>query len=186
MSPATSTCPTPAGNLVIEVKTNYPADGSVSLTLHPAHSARFPLYLRVPKWTARYTATVSGKQYEGKPGEFLAIERQWKSGDQVQIEMDLTTRVLPGGPSYPYSVAIARGPQILALEQAVNRDVLDLQAAGPRSMELKLRGAEAMLPAQWRGTQAYDFDGEVAGKPHALVLVPFSDARTYRVWLLKP
>jgi hypothetical protein len=43
-----------------------------------------------------------------------------------------------------------------------------------------------MLPAHWHGTQAYEFDGEVAGDPHVLVLVPFSDARTYRVWLLKP
>lgn len=177
---------THAGNVEIEAKTNYPAEGAVTLTLRPAQAARFPLYLRVPKWTARYRATVVGKQYEGKPGEFLAIDRQWHPGDQVHIEMDLTTRLLPGESSYPYCVAIARGPQILALEQAVNRDVLDLQAAGPRTAEVKLRGAESMLPAHWHGTQAYEFDGEVAGDPHVLVLVPFSDARTYRVWLLKP
>jgi hypothetical protein len=29
-------------------------------------------------------------------------------------------------------------------------------------------------------------DGVVAGKPQPLTLVPFTDARTYRVWLLKP
>jgi DUF1680 family protein len=178
--------PTRAGNLAIDVKTNYPADGSIILTLHPAQAARFPLYLRVPKWTTRYTASTSGQQFEGDPGEFLAIDREWKPGDQVNIEMDLTTRVLPGGPSYPYSVAIARGPQILVLEQAVNRDVVDLQAAGPRTTEVKLDDAESKLPFRWRGTQAYGFDGEVAGKSHELILVPFSDARAYRVWLLKP
>ncbi len=154
--------------------------------MHLAQAARFPVYLRVPKWTARYTATIDGKQYQGKPGEFLKIDREWQPGDQVNIEMDLTTHVVPGGPSYPYSVAIARGPQILALEQAVNRDVVDLQAAGPRSAAVKLTDAGSVLPPNWHGTQAYGFDGEVAGQPHTLILVPFSDARTYRVWLLKP
>jgi hypothetical protein len=178
--------PTHAGNLEIDVDTRYPAGGSVQLTMHPEHAARFPLYLRVPRWTARYTATINGKQFEGHPGEFLTLDREWKPDDQVNIMMDLTTRVLPGGPSYPYSVAIARGPQILALEQAVNHGVLDLQAAGPLSTELKLTDAQSALPPRWHGTQAYGFDGEVAGKPQTLVVVPFADARIYRVWLLKP
>jgi hypothetical protein len=29
-------------------------------------------------------------------------------------------------------------------------------------------------------------EGVAAGKPRDLVLAPFADARTYRVWLLKP
>jgi hypothetical protein len=29
-------------------------------------------------------------------------------------------------------------------------------------------------------------EGVVAGKPKDLVLVPFADARTYRIWLLRP
>jgi hypothetical protein len=185
-APGHAEIPLRSGSVTIEEKTDYPAAGSVTLILHPAQTARFPLYLRVPKWTARYTVTIAGKQYQGKPGEFLKIDREWQPGEHVTIEMDLTTRVVPGGPSYPYSVAIARGPQVLALEQAVNRDVVDLQAAGPVSTAVKLTDAGPVLPPNWHGTQAYGFDGEVAGQPHMLILVPFSDARTYRVWLLKP
>jgi hypothetical protein len=29
-------------------------------------------------------------------------------------------------------------------------------------------------------------EGVVTGKPQELTLVPFTDARTYRVWLMKP
>jgi len=173
------------GAIGIDSKTNYPADGSVVLTLRPPHPVQFPLYLRVPAWTARYTATAGERQYKGTPGRFLAIDREWKAGDEVHIDLDLTARVIPGGPSYPYGVAIARGPQILALEQGVNRDVLDLQAAGPRGMDVKLLEARPNL-SRWSGSQAYSFEGVVAGKPRELVLVPFADARTYRVWLLKP
>jgi DUF1680 family protein len=156
------------------------------LTLNPAKAARFPLYLRVPEWTARFAATAGGQTYQGMAGQFLSIERDWKPGDQVKADMDMTVRVLPGGPSYPYSVAIARGPQLLALEQAVNPGVLDLQAAGPRGAAVKLTDAAARLPRTWSGNQAYGMEAVVAGKPWELMLVPFTDARTYRVWLLKP
>ena len=168
---------TGAGEVGIETKTTYPEGGSIALTLHPAKTAKFPLYLRVPAWTASYTATVAGHKYTGTPGQFLTIDREWKAGDQVEVDLDLTVRVVPGAPSYPFGVAVFRGPQVLALEQSRNPKVLDLQAAGPRSMDVKLEPATG---------PAYRMDGLVAGKPHELTLVPFADARTYRVWLLKP
>jgi DUF1680 family protein len=175
--PGHVTVQTGAGEVVIESKTNYPTDGSVALTLRPAKAAKFPLYLRVPAWTAHYTATVAGHKYTGTPGEFLTIDREWKAGDQVDVDLDLTVRVVSGAPSYPFGVAIFRGPQVLALEQSRNPGVRDLQAAGPTGMDVKLEAA---------GDSAYRMDGVVAGKPRELTLVPFADARSYRVWLLKP
>jgi DUF1680 family protein len=174
------------GSLSIESRTNYPLNGSVELTVNPAKTSRFALDLRVPSWTARYEATAGGRSYRGEPGRFLAIDREWAPGDKVQIEMDLTTRIVPGGASYPYSVAIARGPQFLALESAVNRGLADMQAAGPRSAEVKLIDVSDQLPSTWIGKQAYRMEGLVAGRPRDLVLVPFADALTYRVWLLRP
>jgi len=154
--------------------------------LRTAKAARFPFYLRVPSWTARYEAVAGGQTYRGEPGGYLIIDREWAPGDSVKIDMDLTTRVVPGGPSYPYNVAVARGPQLLALENELNPDLLDTQAAGPRAMQVKVTAADHQLPPDWVGKQAYHMEGLVAGKPKDLVLVPFADARTYRVWLLKP
>jgi hypothetical protein len=177
---------TGAGAVAIESRTSYPLDGAIELTVNPAKTARFPLYLRVPSWTAHYQAIAGGRTYQGEPGSFLTIDRQWAPGDSVKIDMDLTTRVVPGGPSYPYSVAIARGPQFLVLESAVNRGLVDMQATGPRSAKVELTDASGQLPATWIGKQAYRMEGLVAGKVRDLVLVPFADARTYRVWLLRP
>jgi len=177
---------TRAGEVVIESRTSYPLDGAVELTVRPAKTAGFPLYLRVPSWTARYEAVAGGRTYKGEPGAFLTIDREWTPGDTVKISLDLTTRVVSGGASYPYNVAVARGPQILALENALNRGVVDTQAAGPRTAQVNLTDAHQQLPRNWAGNQAYRMEGVVAGKPKELVLVPFADARTYRVWLLKP
>ena len=120
-APGKATVDTGAGEVAIESTTTYPLDGAVELTVRPAKAARFPLYLRVPSWTARYDAVAGGRTYKGEPGAYLTIDREWTPGDSVKIDMDLTTRVVPGGPSYPYSVAVARGPQFLALESALNR-----------------------------------------------------------------
>jgi DUF1680 family protein len=177
---------TRAGEVAIESTTTYPLDGAVELTVRPAKTARFPLYLRVPSWTARYEAVAGGRSYKGEPGAYLTIDREWAPGDTVKIDMDLTTRVVPGGPSYPYNVAVARGPQLLALESALNRGLLDMQAAGPRTAQVKLTDARGQLPRNWTGKQAYRMEGVAGGKPTDLLLVPFADARTYRVWLLKP
>ena len=176
--PGKVTLPTRAGDAEIEVKTGYPKTGAAPLTVNPSKEAAFPLYLRVPDWTARFTATVAGRQYQGIPGQFLTIDRKWKPGDQVKVDLDLTVRVVQGGPSYPFGVAIVRGPQVLALEQSRNKDVVDMQAAGPRSMDVKLTPVV--------DGEGYRMDGVVAAKPRELILVPFADARTYRVWLLKP
>ena len=51
---------------------------------------------------------------------------------------------------------------------------------------MKLTDAADQIPPTWIGKQAYRMEGLVAGKARDLVLVPFADARTYRVWLLRP
>ena len=165
------------GDTEIESRTAYPADGSVQLTLHPAKPGKFPLYLRVPAWTTHYSASAGSRDYTGTPGQFLAIDREWKDGDQVRIDMDMTVRTVSGAPSYPFGVAIFRGPQLLALDRSRNKEILDLQAAGPRTLDVKLSPSDGA---------SYEMDGLVAGKPRQLQLVPFADASSYRVWLLKP
>jgi len=64
--------------------------------------------------------------------------------------------------------------------------MVDMQVAGPLTAQVKITDVSDQLPPTWIGKQAYRMDGLVAGRPHDLVLVPFADARTYRVWLLRP
>jgi hypothetical protein len=168
---------------VLESKTKYPLDGSVEITVKPAKAAAFPLLLRVPAWTSRYTAVVDGQTYAGKPGEFLTIDRTWYPGDVVNIDMDMTVQTLPGAPTYMQSVAIQRGPQVLALEESLNPGLPSLDTAGPRSKEAGVRDAADRLPVTWLGKQAYAMDGN---DDRTLLLVPFADARSYRVWLQRP
>lgn len=176
-------------------ETEYPRDGSVVLTLRPSRAARFPLFLRVPAWAARFSASAAGASYRGTPGEFLKIDRGWRGGDRVEIRMNMTVEVLPGGKSYPGFVAIRRGPQVLALDSSLNPGV-HLRLAAPKTTgpaELELRDASALLPNGWSGRQAYALAGFLGGREvreKELLLVPFADAgqlreeaTRLRVWL---
>lgn len=172
-----------SGLATIESKTRYPFDGAVELTVRPVVPAKFPLFLRVPAWTRSYRAIVNGETYTGKPGEFLTIDRTWYPGDVVDIQMDMTVRVIEGAPTYSLSVAIQRGPQVLALEESLNPGLPSLDAAGPRSQAVVLRDASDRLPVTWPGKQAYVLDGNDG---RTLMLVPFADAQSYRVWMEQP
>ena len=147
----------------ITVKTSYPQQGAVRITVNNPKPKRFALQLRVPTWTKSFTASVGKQKFTGKPGSFLVIDRSWKSGDAVDINLDITVQVIPGGKSYPDAVAIQRGPQVLAAEDSLNP-----QGASWRAATLKESAP---------GKQVY-----TAG---TLTLIPFSDATSMKVWLPK-
>ncbi len=177
------------GTVQLYSEAAYPENGEFLLHVEPAHNMRFPLRLRVPEWTSQFAVDIAGSHLIGRPGDFLTINREWKRGDTLKVSMDMTTRVLTGASAYADQIAIQRGPQILALCRALNPQVKDLaeaalvasDASRPRLTPLDLK-----VPSHVLGDQAYAIDGEYEGKAQQLVLIPFADAKTYRVWMKRP
>jgi DUF1680 family protein len=161
-------------------ETNFPDSGKVSLTVQPGTATRFPIYLRVPYWASGFTASVGNQKLEGTPGQFIKLERDWKPGEKIGIDMDLGVHIIEDAKSYPGSMAIQRGPQVLALDLDSNPDIAYLHLAAPKSTKLK-----QTAPRKFR------IDGEMVGrdakkKPVEMALVPFTEASTYRIWMAKP
>ncbi len=176
----------------LEMETRFPQEGRAVLTVHPTREARFPLYLRAPWWARSYTARAGGASAAGQAGRWLKLERRWRPGDRVEIEMEMTVRVLRGDPSYPNQIGIQRGPQVLALEREANPGVRYLHRAAPVwAGELRLTETPGRLPRGWPGSQAYTTEGmavsQAGGKQSVvrtrLGLIPFGEAREYRVWM---
>jgi DUF1680 family protein len=152
----------------IESETSYPAGGSVRLKVADAKKKEFTLYLRVPRWTKSFNVTVGKDKFSGKPGTLLPIKSEWEDGDVVTIDMDMTVRLLPGGENYPGSVAVARGPQVLAAENSLNPEMISVRPA--------LASVQPVPPPPtWDGKQVYTADG--------ITFVPFADAVAMRVWI---
>ncbi len=177
------------GTVQVYSEAVFPERGDFLLHVEPAHNLRFPVRLRVPEWTNSFVADIGGSHLIGKPGDFLTINREWRRGDTVKISMDMTVRTIDGSPTYPDEIALQRGPQVLALSQVFNpqlKDLADAAVTAGAMSRVQLLPAGAKLPANWPGEQAYTIAGEYRGKPQELILAPFADAKTYRVWLRKP
>jgi DUF1680 family protein len=77
----------------IEQRTRYPFEGASTLTV--TGNGRLAIRLRVPTWVRRgFSVSVNGatQRITATPGRYVAIERQWRSGDTVEILMPLTFR----------------------------------------------------------------------------------------------
>ena len=164
---------------------NYPETGNILLHIEPSHDIRFPLRLRVPAWTRSFLAQVGDNRLTGSPGEYLTIDREWKRGDTVRIEIDMTTHLRMDA-GHPGEIAIERGPQLLALGKRANPGIQDFRNAVVNAESvtaLPLPVGDPKMPFDAMSDQAYRVAGEYNGNSQQLVFLPFAEAITYRVWI---
>ncbi len=136
-------------------QTSYPYDNLVSLTMTPSSPTDMALHLRIPAWAGRGTSVaVNGSRLREElvPGTFFAIQRHWKAGDRVELQIDQTVRQEAIDPSTTNRVALLRGPQVLFAVtdkpvQLRHQEIASLQLANhgdgwtaqPRKEKLDLR-----------------------------------------------
>jgi len=88
----------------------------VEIILELEKAARFPLSLRIPAWSKRTLLEVNGKKLEVRSGEYMALEREWKNGDRIRLELDMRGRIIQA-PGSVNDLALMRGPVVLALDK---------------------------------------------------------------------
>ncbi len=96
----------------VEVRTDYPFDDTIHLTVHVSEPTRFPLALRIPAWAEKAEVAVGGERTAAVAGHFYRIEREWRDGTAVTLRLPMPVRVRRG---YHGSVSLERGPLVYAL-----------------------------------------------------------------------
>ena len=92
--------------------TDYPFKGAIRFTITPAAPIKFPLRLRIPAWAAEISVLLNGVKVTGPiESGFLKIDRVWKSGDTVEVQVPMNPRVTRGTEN---SVSIERGPLVFS------------------------------------------------------------------------
>jgi len=96
--------------------TRFPDDDSTTLTFTAAKPARFAVKVRYPSWaTSGITVTVNGQRQtvDAKPGSYVTLDREWKSGDALAVTLPMTLH-MEGLPDDPHYQALMYGPVVLA------------------------------------------------------------------------
>ncbi|MCC7174998.1 MAG: glycoside hydrolase family 127 protein [Bryobacterales bacterium] len=98
----------------IEEQTDYPFRETVSLAVRPERQVKFPLVLRIPAWADGASVAVNGQAMSGvQPGRFFRVEREWRSGDKVEIRFPMPVRTSTW---FNNSIAVERGPLVYSLK----------------------------------------------------------------------
>ncbi|MBR1609062.1 MAG: glycoside hydrolase family 127 protein [Kiritimatiellae bacterium] len=127
--------------LCLKVESRYPYDGKVAVRVsgdaRPAGTsagaqarsaarslAPFALSLRIPDWCPKFSLAVNGKRVAAKAKDgFVSIERLWKPGDEVALDLAMPVRVLRAHDAVEADagrIALQRGPLVYALESVDN------------------------------------------------------------------
>lgn len=112
-----------AGEVSLSVKTDYPWDGTVRLTVNTA-PGDMVLALHLPGWCRSFTVAVNGAPAEYKQQDgYLYLARDWSVGDSVVLTLDMPVMTVRANPRVSEDigkVAIQRGPVVYCLEEPDN------------------------------------------------------------------
>ena len=183
-------------------ETRYPADEQIRITLGLAEEKNFTIKLRMPAWCQSPSVQVNGQPVPPAPGAdgYVAIQRSWKKGDQIELRFKLEPRVIVGDHKNDGRLAVLYGPLVLAAEA----DLLGNQLSNTRAVALPSADLAALAvtpePAPddirtWPGAQVFRINAiprhssnpAQGSAPLSIRLIPFADAGNsgseYRVWL---
>jgi uncharacterized protein len=142
---------TAATDIEMVQKTDYPWSGKISITVNPATTTLFTLYVRIPDRTtsALYTPVpqVSGMKalsINGKPFTpaiihgYAVIRRTWRKGDRVDLELPMAIQKIAADKRIAADsgrIALRYGPLLYSVETADHQDIN--QAIGPLPLSLE-------------------------------------------------
>jgi len=148
--------------IAVAEKTDYPWDGTVSITVDPERKGSFTVLLRIPGW-ARNEATPGGLysfvdtaaspvqlQVNGDPQRlrmekgYVMLNRSWKKGDVIRLTLPMPVRRIAADPRVMADagrVALQRGPLVYCAEGTDNSGghVLNLCLADRTTLQTQAR-----------------------------------------------
>jgi uncharacterized protein len=112
------------GEVRMEVTTDYPWDGTVSIRVAGAPASPWELALRVPQWAGQPMLTVNGTAVDTAPTDgWWVVSRQWNDGDEVVLVLPLEPRFTVADARLDAArgaVGIEYGPLVYCLEAVDN------------------------------------------------------------------
>jgi hypothetical protein len=151
-------------NVAVRLASGYPFDGSARLELRPERGERFALRLRPPGWCTDWRVTVNGEDRSTATDArgYVLVDREWAAGDTVEIEMEMTPRVVVDTIGNRGHAALMRGPLVYAADtsylpagQLIDDVALRLPATGIEATRAD-GSVHLRVPAAWlRGDGAH-------------------------------
>ncbi len=169
---STATLDIGSAEVKLTQNTRYPWDGAIGITVDVDKPTRFALNLRIPAWCRKATLSVNGAPVDLKgvaEDGYARIEREWKAGDAVQLDLDLTVEQLHAHPEVRQDVGrvtLKRGPLVYCLEGidnplSLNRIRVPAASSFTANFEPGLLEGVVTLAAEAEADATGDWNGDL-------------------------
>ncbi len=134
-------------NIKLSQRTNYPWDGAIEIEVDECKAEAFNIAVRIPGWADEASVKVNGQEVdlEKQAGTYVNIEREWRAGDKINIELPMNVHFMEGNPRIEEvrnQVAIKRGPVVYCVESPdmpEGTTILDAYISGNAKLEVENR-----------------------------------------------
>ncbi len=182
---------TPAGEVTVKVRSNFPYNGKVSIQVggQGAASGKWTLALRIPGWCKDWKSSGFSVEDARLEKGYLYITREWKPDETLELDFPMEVRLMQANPHVRETegqLAVTRGPVVYCLEEKDNGSNLHLLAlsydAKTRTEPFSIEGEQfpAILADGWREKQQPDAENglyceaaPVEYEPVELKFVPY-------------
>ncbi|MBR7827209.1 glycoside hydrolase family 127 protein [Actinospica sp. MGRD01-02] len=130
-----------------DVRTGYPFEGGVSITIPGEAAGEWTLSLRVPRWArGRVEAALDGWPIDVGTADRLRITRRWRGGERIEVGFPVEPRLTVADPRVDDArgcVAVECGPLVYCAEQVdqdADIDTLVLSGAAELGAEREIGG----------------------------------------------
>ena len=146
---------------------DYPWEDRVTFSVISSRPTQLALHFRVPAWAEGATIYLNGTRQKGlaSPGRFVAIQREWKTGDRIELELPMKLRLESIDLRHADTVALMRGPlTLMAVKEKQNSPLPEVSReqllAATRISEREWQvssanGPVTMTPFTWIGSRPY-------------------------------
>jgi DUF1680 family protein len=130
----------------------YPFDAHVQIEIAASKPIEFGVNLRIPSWAEQASVSVNRKREAVAAGGFATVQRRWKNGDRIDVELPLAARLESIDPRHANTVALMSGPLVLFAIADSNPSVTRSQLLAAKKRDGKswqvesAAGAFQMLP----------------------------------------
>ncbi|MGA8270293.1 MAG: beta-L-arabinofuranosidase domain-containing protein [Candidatus Sulfotelmatobacter sp.] len=100
----------------LKQSTQYPTANTMQTDFTLSRPETFTVYMRIPGWAgpkSRLSVNGHATGSELVGGQFLAVQRTWKDGDRIELELEMPLRLEAVDDQNPNRVALMHGPVAL-------------------------------------------------------------------------
>lgn len=153
--------PVKGGVVRAAIKTAYPWESAVEISIGESVAEPWTLSIRVPEWCTSAVASLGGtdKLAESGPGT-IELTRTWRAGDRVVLELDMPPRATAPDPRIDAvrgTIAFERGPLVYAVEDAdlpAGNSVESLEVAASPHLEASTQSEPGLGELTWLSLDA--------------------------------